>query len=304
MQYPDVRWFWCKFQFILIMKNYKMSIAGIDIQLRINHEMEISNAFQNFMVNEFEKGAVPYVIDFKEAEDLHIPDAGFFYEEARTLIYRTGEGTFFRVFRESNKNKEIYAFNHCDFKERHIEVIYLKSASDHFRNMQAAFNHISWENILLNENKLMLHASYVETPFGGLAFSGTSGIGKSTQADLWVKHGNGRLLNGDKLVLSKEKKWNGYGSPYAGSSTCYINDYCAVNGLFFLSQGEACSLQPLSVAESFKKIYTGLTLNRWDAVYVEKACNLAYQLAQDVPAYEFVCTPDKNAVDFLVKKLS
>ena len=61
------------------MKNYKMSIAGIDIQLRINHEMEISNAFQNFMVNEFEKGAVPYVIDFKEAEDLHIPDAGFFY---------------------------------------------------------------------------------------------------------------------------------------------------------------------------------------------------------------------------------
>ena len=287
------------------MKVYKISIAGIDVQLEINYEIEIHRAFQNFIVNDFKDNALPYVIKLKEVEALCIPEAKMFFEEGRTSIYRTEDDVFFRVFRESNiNNKEIYAFNRCDLKERKIEVDYLKQGRSYLENLQAVFNHISWENILLQENKLMLHASYVETTFGGLAFSGPSGIGKSTQADLWVKHGNGRLLNGDKLILDKEENWNGYGSPYAGSSNCYINDFCELKAICFLDQGECCSLRLLDTAESFKRIYTGLTLNRWDGAYVERACNLAYQLAQDIPAYEFICTPDKNAVDFLKEKLS
>ena len=285
------------------MNDYKVSIAGIEIRLSMTHEVEISNAFQTFMVNEFIIDSGPYRVTFKESEKLEIPATNVFYEEARTLIYRTEDGGFFRVFRDTNINEEIYAFNRCDFEKRQIEVIYLKSAAEHFRNMRAVFNHISWENILLHENKLMLHASYVETPFGGIAFSGPSGIGKSTQGNLWFAHGKGRLINGDKLVLSKETEWNGYGSPYAGSSGCYVNDFCKLRTLMFLAQGESCSLRKLDVAESFKRIYAGLTLNRWDADSVEKACNLAYQLAKDIPAYEFVCTPDKKAVEFLIEKL-
>lgn len=284
------------------MKSYKIAIAGIDVQLKTNYEIEISNAFGNFIVNDFKTNALPYVIDFKEVEDMCIPEATPFFEDGRTLIYRTETGNFFRVFRE--RNKGIYAFNRCDFENRYIEVICLKRAAAYFRDLQAVFNYISWENILLHENKLMLHASYVETPLGGLAFSGPSGIGKSTQADLWVKHGNGRMLNGDKLILAKEQSWNGYGSPYAGSSNCYINDFCAVRAIFFLDQGDCCSLRSLDITESFKRIYSGITLNRWDGAYVEKACDLAYQLAKDIPAYEFTCTPDKNAVDFLIEKLS
>ena len=285
------------------MKVYKVCIAGIHILVKSIYEIEISNAFRKFMVDDFASKEKPYEVILKETEKIEFPEKGDFFEEARAIICRTEEGIFFRGFRNSDVDKNFYAYNRCDFEKKQIKVICLKGAEQYFRDMRSVFNHISWENILLHENKLMLHASYVETSFGGIAFSGPSGIGKSTQGNLWIEYGNGRLINGDKLVLSRDEKWNGYGSPYAGSSGCYVNDFCEMKAIFFLKQGKMCSLQRLNTAESFKRIYSGLTLNRWAEEYVEKACGLAFLLAQEVPAYEFICTPDKQAVDFLIENL-
>lgn len=278
-------------------------IAGICIRLKSDHPMEMTRAFQFFSISDLSKRPGQYQVDFRQVSELNIPKVPCLYEEGRVLVYRTEDGIDHRAFRKYVKNSEIYAISRYHPENKRIEVDYLASGKENFKDVQRAFGHIAWELVLLNEKKLLLHASYVDTPFGGLAFSGTSGIGKSTQGDLWCQYGDGRLLNGDKLILSKEQNWTGYGSPYAGSSSCYVNDSCRLKGLFFLRQGKECSLRPLGVTESFKNIYSGLTLNRWDGGYVKHACDLAQQLAMDVPAYEFTCTPDKAAVDFLKQKL-
>lgn len=279
------------------------SIAGISIRLRSDHPLEMTKAFREFAVSDPPESSGMYHADFRQVSRLNIPKEPCVYEEGRILVYQTEDGRYHRGFREYLKNSEIYAISHYDLANKKIEVEYLASGKENFRDVQSTFGHIAWEVLLLHEKKLLLHASYVDTPFGGIAFSGPSGIGKSTQGNLWCQYGAGRLINGDKLILSKEQNWMGYGSPYAGSSSCYVNDSCRLKGLFFLRQGEKCSLRLMGVTESFKKIYSGLTLNRWDGDYVEGACDLAQQLAIDVPAYEFTCTPDKEAVDFLQQRL-
>lgn len=288
------------------MEKYRRDfiIAGIPIRLKTEYLMKMSGSFEDFAAESDLPIFSGYCAEFQEVQSLDIPSENPVYEEWRTSVHKADNDTWCRVFREYRDEKEAYAVAEYDWDNKVIQIKYLPKGKLQFDDVQKAFQHVAWEKILMNEGKMMLHASYVCTEFGGIAFSGISGIGKTTQAELWCKYGQGKMLNGDKIILEKKQgEWIGYGSPYAGSSKCYVNDSCKLYSLFFLKQGKTCSLRKLSVSESFKQIYSGLTLNRWDRDYVNRACDLAQQLAVDVPAYEFTCTPDEDAVYFLREKL-
>ena len=280
------------------------SIAGIHIRILSDVEMRVIKAFEAFLLPLDEKSIPQYVVNFQAVSELNIPKEKCIYQEGKFLIYPAGEHSFQRAFRCDTGTKEIYAVSICEAHKNQVKVTYLDTERDSFSDVQKAFLHIGWEWILMKEGKLMLHASCVKTQFGGIVFSGPSGIGKSTQAGLWCEYADATLINGDKTILTKQENvWRGHGSPYAGSSGCYVNDECPVRAIVFLKQDDVCSLRKLNVTEGFKKIYTGLTINYWDSVYVEKVSNLALALALDIPTFEFSCTPDRQAVDYLKEKI-
>lgn len=59
-----------------------------------------------------------------------------------------------------------------------------------------------------------------------ILFSGPSGIGKSTHADLWVKHRGARVINGDRTLLQKlgDRPRMSLGWPICGSSEICHNE--------------------------------------------------------------------------------
>lgn len=88
-----------------------------------------------------------------------------------------------------------------------------------FSETHNCFSHIGFEELLIGRDRLTLHASLVDSPYGGLLFSGVSGVGKSTQGDLWERFADASLINGDRPILRKTSDgWMASGSPYAGSS--------------------------------------------------------------------------------------
>ena len=110
------------------------------------------------------------------------------------------------------------------------------------------------------------------------------------------------LLNGDRTVLRRiDGVWTAFGSPYAGSSNCFVNESRPVRAIVLLSQGSACSLRRLSPAAAFRGLYAGMTVNLWDDRYVARVCDLLAAL--DVPVYALTCTPDRAAVDCLKAEL-
>jgi hypothetical protein len=170
--------------------------------------------------------------------------------------------------------------------------------------MQNSFFHVGIESLMLYRERLCFHAACVRTALGGILFSGPSGIGKSTQADLWCKYRGAEQINGDRPILSKgEEGWLAWGSPYAGSSRCYVNASCPVRAIVMLRQAGSCSLRRLSAREAFRAVWSGLTVPAWDAKAMETACDLALELSAAVPVYEFGCTPDAAAVEFLEQGL-
>ena len=180
------------------------------------------------------------------------------------------------------------------------EICYLKEFQNSFSESQNTFSHIGFEELLIRKNAIVLHASLIESEYGGILFTGPSGIGKSTQADMWEKYEKVEILNGDRPILKKENEnWKVYGSPYAGSSDYYVNKSTNVKAIIVLEQSKTCSIERLKNSRAFLKLYSGMIVNTWRPDFVERVVDLTKDLIEQVPVYLLKCTPDYEAVKML-----
>lgn len=101
---------------------------------------------------------------------------------------------------------------------------------------------------------LLIHSAVVTVDGKAYAFSGHSGVGKSTQCGLWLKHFGERalILNGDKSFFHRNSNstqsggnegyvagetragWTVYGTPWKGKENIGINASAPLAGLIFL----------------------------------------------------------------------
>lgn len=272
--------------------------------------IRINNSFVPFLVNREVNNGIredhgrPYKAIYSKTDRLEFPEGNIGVCTRDFTVYEDKPGNYVRLYRDG-KDDQPYAVSHLDRDNRVARIQYLPDAEKYFTEAGNSFFHIEWEKILIQEGKLILHAacvSLMET--GGILFSGPSGAGKSTQADLWCRYAGAQMINGDRTILSREKEgWTAYGSPYAGSSRCYLNEECGVTAIVFVRKASKCEIRKLGQAESFQKIFSGVTVNSWDKNFVNQVCDLIEKLICEVPVYELSCTPDRQAVKLLYKEL-
>lgn len=284
-----------------MVENYV--IADLGICMEFPWIRNISEGFEKFLgEGEIEQKA--WQIYYEEKDVLPDVKGKKVYENPGFQVFMEENGKCYRRFHDYRTGYQPYAMMQMDFGKREVLVEYLPSGVQHFGNSRNDFFHIGWENILIRENRMIFHAACVDTPFGGILFSGPSGVGKSTQGDLWCKYQQAKLINGDRPILFKmEDGWRAYGSPYAGSSKSYVNEKCKIRAIVMLKQAEDCYLRRLGKAEAFRKIYSQITINNWDREFVLNVYDLVSELICDVPVYEYFCTPNQAAVDFLAAEL-
>lgn len=218
-------------------------------------------------------------------------------------VIRRRDNQYIRLFKDHKEGDRVYAVLQSMPESGKAVISVLKGNEYHFDDTNNSFFHTGWEQFLIQRNRLILHASLLNTQFGGLVFSGPSGIGKSTQAELWKEYEGAEQINGDRPILyKKENVWMGYGSPYAGSSKCYVNKGVPVRAIMLLAQGEDCRIMPLRKSEAFREIFRNCTVYSWDREFVERVITLVTELVSDIPIYRLICTPDQRAVE-AVKEL-
>ncbi len=180
---------------------------------------------------------------------------------------------------------------------RRWEVRYPPKDARDFADLRACLEVLPMEQILLEQNRFFLHASLVQTAYGGLVFTGDSGVGKSTQADLWVRHRGAELLNGDRVIVQRtEGGFLGWGSLYAGSSQCYVNRCVPIRAIFLLHQAPENTLVPADPGDAMKALLFQIALVQTTPALLHRQLNLAEELLRCVPVYHLYCTPDEGAV--------
>lgn len=283
------------------MSSLDLFIAGLCLRIDHPENIAVTDRFAPFVCEDRQPD---YTADFRQVDSLPaVPPA--VYEDVCWRLHPDGDGHFLRTFFDAPRDMTTYALGTYCWGKRRIEIRYLPKGLPNVLPLENCFFNLAWEELMLRNRRLVLHASCVRTHLGGLLFSGPSGIGKSTQSKLWISRFGGQILNEDRpIVQLTDDQVLAWGAPYAGSSRCYINESCPVKAIIRLRQGEACSLRKLSGREAFTAVYSGLALNTYDPQAVEAACDLTGKLLSQVPVLDFTCTPEPEASAFLEKEVA
>lgn len=144
------------------------------------------------------------------------------------------------------------------------------------------------------KDTMIIHAAVVSCEGKGYLFLGPSGTGKSTHAQLWLKHFEGtELVNDDNPVVRDGVV---YGSPWSGTKTpCYRNVNVPIGGIVMLSQAPYNKIRRLSGIEAYVDLAGSVGSMPWNIRISEDLHQTMNKLASTIPMWHLECLPDEAA---------
>ena len=143
-----------------------------------------------------------------------------------------------------------------------------------------------------------LHAALVEKDGYGVVFLGPSGMGKSTQAKLWVEHQGADFIIGDRPGLRRiDGKWIGYGMPWDGKDNIKQQKQVPIRALISLEQAPENSIRRLTKQEAMIVLLNQVMMPMWDDAAMALLTPLMGRLATEIPFYHLKNLPNKEATE-------
>lgn len=279
----------------------KFRIAELKFQIILQEKIEIGKGFLPFTETQ---GEPDCTVRFQEKQKIAWPEGHAVKEDVGFHVLALPDGDWVRCYMDGGEKEGFLSVSRT-LVDGSVLVEYLPEAKKHLGNTENVFFHIAMEEQLLRHGRWILHASCVKTPLGAVLFVGPSGIGKTTQADLWERYKDSKVLNGDRTIIyRKNSVWYAAGSPYAGSSKRYVNESAPICGVVLLEQGTENHICLISPGKAFCGLYPHLTVNDWNPWYVETIVDQLELFTREQPVFHFACTPDETAVDMLWRKLT
>ena len=153
---------------------------------------------------------------------------------------------------------------------------------------------------VIKKRMFFLHSSIVKTRKSGIMFLGPSGIGKTTQAELWKKYRDALIINGDVvLVQETPDAFLGWGTPWHGSSPYCENTSVPVAAMVVLKQAPKNSIRELTGFEKVTEVSNSVFYPQWVEGGMELCLETLDHLLTKVPVYELSCRPDEGAVELV-----
>ena len=147
---------------------------------------------------------------------------------------------------------------------------------------------------------IMLHSSLVGLDGYAYAFSGKKGVGKSTQASLWVSYfkDKAQIVCGDKPILRFEDgKLYAYGTPFSGKEGYNINNRLQLKSICFLKQSYANKMISVSPEEFVNEFLSQTVLpSPLDADTIASVSSLLGRIHAAVPSFYLYCNMSDDAV--------
>ena len=149
----------------------------------------------------------------------------------------------------------------------------------------------------VQKKMLQIHSSLIQYKRQGIIFLGPSGIGKTTQAELWYRYRNALIINGDiSFIQEASDTFLGWGTPWHGSSPYCENTSVPVKALIVLKQAPENSIRELTGFEKVTAVSNNVFYPRWLEGGMELCLETLNHLLSALPVYELSCRPDEEAV--------
>ncbi|WP_408071376.1 hypothetical protein [Butyrivibrio sp. JL13D10] len=155
----------------------------------------------------------------------------------------------------------------------------------------------SFFNMILFENAMSIHSASIIYENKAIAFSASSGTGKSTQANMWNRVLGTEVLDGDVTVCREiDNKLYVYGLPWCGSSGQFVNKRVELEALVFLKQAKENKVRVPSLKEKIGLIFSSTFSETWDDEMAKKRAKITENIISKAKILEYSCNMNESAV--------
>lgn len=217
---------------------------------------------------------------------------------ARIEIASLDEGVFYGVEKYTTENVSVVFRDGGDVMLvsadwRSATILPLEDYS----HLQAFLIQLFWAHAI-KKRMIQTHSALIDFEGRGLLFLGPSGIGKTTQAELWAKYRNALIINGDIVFVQETQEcFLGWGTPWHGSSPYCENASVPVHAMVVLKQAEENSIRELTGFEKVSEVSNSIFYPQWLENGMELCLETLDHLLREIPVYELSCRPDEAAVE-------
>ena len=215
---------------------------------------------------------------------------------------------YFSIFNESDKYYKIIVYNQV--RKNHIQQVALLNKNlDEWMIFKEADNEdatiyplayplgpLIFYYITAKHNAIMIHASGVLEGNKGRLYTGFSGRGKTTMAQLWLKHG-GIAINDDRLIIRKEK--NGYFMH--NTPMFYVDNPKAghLSAIYIIEHSTHNQIKRINGIHAVSRLMAFCIHHDYDQKTIQHHLDIVNDLCDCLPVYHLGFIPDESIIDFI-----
>lgn len=294
----------------MVTEYYRFGNCTIEIERP--EEMKRPENLKKFQIRnikeEEKESIIRYRASFRnrlnELRETYITDSSsenkIMMREDLQIVQKTDGESRFLNFKGS---EECYAAS-IQTGEREYEIFFSTWVAENLNIDTIFYAPFALERQVIRDGSLILHSAFIEYQGQAILFSAPSGVGKSTQANLWGKYRNAETINGDRSLLMREKDgWYAAGWPVCGSSEICKNEKWPIRAIVMLDRLDGNRIEPLRGLQAFREVMPQITINRWDETMQNQAMDGLELLLQEVPICKLFCNISEEAVRCLEEYL-
>lgn len=275
------------------MWNRSYQFGGIIIRIDSEIEYKESEKFEKFKA---ERNRYDFKIYIKSGV-IPLPLNEQVQRKSGYCKWLDGESKYSIRYMSTSDGMQPYAFT----KECETEAIQIYSEDGlRYLDTRLIFEGFDFFGLLNRLNSVVLHASYIRYGERGILFSGPSGMGKSTQANLWLQYREAQVINGDRTLIRKDEgKFKVHGICYAGTSGICENVSVPLETIIILRKATRNKIRKMGGKEAFCELLPQCAYYKENGKEMAVLTATLAELINKVPVYLLECTPDKKAVEML-----
>lgn len=284
------------------MHTQSLSVAGYHIFLQSELQIGLEPGYIPFLCSDVNR-QVDVVITCIN----NIPPSLLNKKE---LLFEAGDSKqkYFSIFDESEEYCKIIVFD--QIRKDQIQqvallnknlkewIIFMECTSDDTISYPLIYpmGPIIFYYLTVKYDAVMIHASGILDQTKGKVFTGYSGSGKSTIAELWRQAGS-IIINDDRLIIRKEK--DGYNLHNTPMFYVDIPKMAQLEALYIIEHANENYITRLGGANAVSGMMAFCIQHGYERKYIQHHLTFFNELCSDLPVYQLGFVPDKNIVNFI-----
>jgi hypothetical protein len=155
-------------------------------------------------------------------------------------------------------------------------------------------------HININRLGILLHSAGISLNGKGYLFSGTSGSGKSTIAEIWQNDKEAAVLTDERVVIRSRYTdlWT-FGTPWHGTAGVHRNTGAPIDKIFFITHGTKNKAILISRKDALNKLIVRCFPTFWNREGMEFVMEFCEKIVQEKECFELEFVPDITVIDYI-----